>query len=155
MIIGVPKEVKEGEYRIAMTPDGVKAVTGAGHTVRVQRGSGELAGFPDADYRRAGAVLVYGASGAWASDMVVKVKEPLSSEFRYFRPNKILFAFLHLAPNRPLTLALLKKKMIAIGYETVEEKSGQLPILRCMSEIAGRIAAAGCRSLDGVRGIRG
>jgi len=140
MIIGVPKEVKEGEYRIAMTPDGVKALTGAGHTVRVQRGAGQLAGFPDAEYRRAGAVLERGASRVWASDMVVKVKEPLPSEFHFFRPDLVLFAFLHLAPNRPLTLALLKKKVIAIGYETVEEKNGHLPILRAMSEIAGRIA---------------
>jgi len=140
MIIGVPKEIKEGEYRIAMTPEGVKTLTGAGHTVRIQRGAGELAGFSDADYRRAGAELVPGAAGAWASEMVVKVKEPLPSEFRYFRPNLILFAFLHLAPNRSLTLALLKRKVIAIAYESVEEKNGHLPILRAMSEIAGRIA---------------
>src|SRR4029077_1289576 len=140
MIIGVPKEVKEGEYRIAMTPDGVKALTGAGHTVRVQSGAGQLAGFPDAEYRRAGAVLVRGASRVWESHMVVRVKEPLPSEFHFFRPDLVLFAFLHLAPNRPLTLALLKKKVIAIGYETVEEKNGHLPILRAMSEIAGRIA---------------
>src|SRR5882762_3877666 len=127
MIIGVPKEIKEGEYRIAMTPEGVKTLTGAGHTVRVQRGAGVLAGFSDADYRRAGAVLVSNAAGAWASEMVVKVKEPMSREFRYFRPHLILFAFLHLAPNRPLTLALLKKKVIAIAYESVEEKNGFLP----------------------------
>src|SRR5882672_1289115 len=106
-----------------MTPAGVKALTLAGHSVRVQRGAGKGAGFPDSEYRRAGAALVPTASRAWASELVIKVKEPLPGEFRFFRPNLILFTFLHLAPNRPLTQALLRKKVIAIGYETVEEKN--------------------------------
>ncbi|OGR90436.1 MAG: alanine dehydrogenase [Elusimicrobia bacterium RIFCSPLOWO2_01_FULL_59_12] len=141
MIIGVPKEIKVGEYRVAMTPEGVRIMTRAGHSVRVQKGAGEGAGFSDTEYRRAGAAMVSGASGAWSAELVIKVKEPSQREHRFFRPHQALFAFLHLAPNRPLTQALLRKKVIAIAYETVEDESGHLPILRSMSEIAGRIAA--------------
>src|SRR5258708_19656299 len=140
MIIGIPKEVKAGEYRVAMTPEGVHALTRAGHRVLIQHGAGEGAGFPDSDYRRAGGRIVHSAELAWSAELVLKVKEPLASEFRYFRPNLILFAFLHLAPNRPLTQALLKKKVIAVAYETIEEANGQRPILRAMSGIAGRVA---------------
>ena len=140
MIIGVPKEVKQGEFRVAMTPTGAKALVRAGHTVRVQTQAGAGSGFPDAEYKKAGARLVPNAAQVWAADLVIKVKEPTPAEFRYFRPDQILFAFLHLAPNRPLTQALLRKKVTAIAYETVEDNQGHLPILFSMSQIAGRIA---------------
>ena len=141
MIIGVPKEIKQGEFRVALTPAGAEMLRGAGHRVRVQKGAGEHAGFSDSDYRKAGAQLVGPASAAWAAELILKVKEPLAQEFRFFRPGQILFTFLHLAPNTQLVKALLNKKVTAIGYETVEEAGGKLPILEPMSEIAGRIAA--------------
>jgi alanine dehydrogenase len=140
MIIGVPREIKQGEYRVAMTPAGIGPLVHAGHTVRVEKGAGEGSGFPDAEYKRAGAVIVSSASQVWASELVIKVKEPLASEYHFFRPGLILFAFLHLAPNRSLTEALVRKKVTAIAYETVEDDHGHLPILHSMSVIAGRIA---------------
>jgi len=140
MTIGVPKEIKIGEFRVALTPSGAEVLSSQGHTVYVQEGAGEHAGFSDKDYRQAGATLV-NATKAWSADLVVKVKEPLASEFRYLRPGQILFTFLHLAPNPALVKALLKAKVTAIAYETLEEERGKLPILEPMSEIAGRIAA--------------
>ncbi len=141
MIIGVPKEVKNGEFRVAMNPEGVRLLARAKHIVRMQKDAGEGAGFPDTEYHKAGATIVPDAAAVWSSDLVIKVKEPTAAEYRFFRPDQILFAFLHLAPNRPLTHALLKKKVVAIAYETVEDENGHLPILKSMSEIAGRIAA--------------
>lgn len=140
MIIGVPKELKIGEFRVALTPAGAEVLRSLGHRVLVQKGAGEHAGFPDSAYRQAGATLV-AASKAWSAPLVVKVKEPLPSEFKYFRPKQILFTFLHLAPNRPLVKALLRSRLTGVAYETVEEEKGKLPILEPMSEIAGRIAA--------------
>jgi alanine dehydrogenase len=140
MNIGVTKEIKIGEFRVALTPSGAEVLSSQGHSVFVQQGAGEHAGFPDQDYRRAGATLVTAAK-AWSADLVVKVKEPLPSEFRFFRPGQILFTFFHLAPNPTLVKALLKSKVTAIAYETLEEEKGKLPILEPMSEIAGRIAA--------------
>src|SRR5882672_4013951 len=140
MIIGVPKEMKNGEFRVAMTPGGAEVLHAQGHRVLVQSGAGADAGFRDQDYRKAGASLV-DARLAWGADLVVKVKEPLPNEFNYLRPGQILFTFLHLAPNRALVKALLQKKVTAIAYETVEDEKGKLPILEPMSEIAGRIAA--------------
>jgi len=140
MIIGVPKETKIGEFRVAMTPGGAEILRTQGHRVLVQSGAGAHAGFRDQDYRKAGASLVE-ARMAWGAELVVKVKEPLPHEFRYLRPGQILFTFLHLAPNPSLVKALLRKKVTAIAYETVEEDRGKLPILEPMSEIAGRIAA--------------
>jgi len=113
----------------------------AGHRVLVQKGAGDHAGYRDSEYRKAGASIVPQASAAWVAELVVKVKEPLPAEFKYFRPDQILFTFLHLAPNPALVKALLKSRVTAIGYETVEEERGKLPILEPMSEIAGRIAA--------------
>lgn len=141
MIIGVPKEIKQGEYRVALTPAGAEALVAAGHSVRIQKGAGEGAGFPDQEYRKVGrATLVEKASAAWKADLIVKVKEPLPSEYRFFRPQQIIFTFLHLAPNPFLVRALLKTCVTAIGYETVEN-NGRLPLLEPMSEIAGRVAA--------------
>ena len=141
MIVGVPKEIKQGEFRVALTPGGAETLRSAGHRVAVEKGAGLHAGFTDTEYRQAGAKIVPGAAAAWAAELVLKVKEPLTSEFRYFRPGLRLLTFLHLAPNVKLVEALLKRKVTAIGYETVEEKDGKLPILEPMSEIAGRIAA--------------
>lgn len=141
MIVGVPKEIKSGEYRVALTPDGAEALRAAGHRVLVETQAGEPAGFLDTEYRKAGAKVVTKAAQTWSADLVLKVKEPLPSEFHHFRPNQILFTFLHLAPNPKLTHALLRRRVTAIGYETVEENRGRLPILEPMSEIAGRIAA--------------
>jgi len=140
MIIGVPKEIKIGEFRVALTPSGAEVLCSRGHRVFVQNGAGEHAGFLDKDYRLAGATLVSVAK-AWTADLVVKVKEPLPSEFCRFRPGQILFTFLHLAPNPALVKAILKARVTAIAYETVEEDKGKLPILEPMSEIAGRISA--------------
>jgi alanine dehydrogenase len=141
VIVGVPKELKQGEFRVALTPAGAEVLVAAGHRVLVERGAGEHAGFPDREYRKTRAQLVRSAAQAWGADLVVKVKEPLSEEFRHFRAGQILFTFLHLAPNATLVSALLKRRVTAIGYETVEEGGGKLPILEPMSEIAGRVAA--------------
>lgn len=140
MIIGVPKETKNGEFRVALTPGGVETLRREGHRILIQKDAGADAGFKDAEYRRAGATLV-DAKRAWSAEMVLKVKEPLPPEFTFFRPGLILFTFLHLAPNKRLVEALLKAKVTAIGYETVEEEGHKLPILEPMSEIAGRVAA--------------
>ena len=140
MMIGVPKEIKIGEFRVALTPAGAEVLRAQGHRVLVQKGAGVHAGFADKDYRQAGAILVT-ASRAWGANLIVKVKEPLPGEFKYFRPGQILFTFLHLAPNLGLVKALLKEQVTAVAYETIEEEKGKLPILEPMSEIAGRIAA--------------
>ncbi len=140
MLIGIPKEIKSGEFRVALTPGGAESLQSLGHRVLIQKSAGEHAGFSDAEYRKAGATLV-DARRAWSADLIVKVKEPLPQEFKYFRPKQILFTFLHLAPNPPLVKALLRRHVTAIAYETVEDDKGNLPILEPMSEIAGRIAA--------------
>ncbi len=139
MNIGVPKEVKSGEFRVALTPGGAELLKTLGHRVYVQKGAGDHSGFADAEYHKAGAALV-DAKKAWGADLVVKVKEPLPQEFKFFRPKQMLFTFLHLAPNATLVNALLKQRVTAFAYETIEE-DGKLPILEPMSEIAGRIAA--------------
>jgi alanine dehydrogenase len=140
MRIGVPKEIKNNENRVALTPAGVQALTRAGHEVRVERGAGAGAGFSDEDYAREGALIV-SQEEAWNdSDMVMKVKEPLPSEYKFFREGLVLFTYLHLAAEPELTQTLLKKKMVAIAYETVQTANGFLPLLAPMSEIAGRMA---------------
>ncbi len=141
MLIGIPKEIKQGEYRVALTPGGADSLRRHGHRVRVQAGAGIHAGFTDSDYAKSGAQIVKTADQAWQCELVAKVKEPLPQEFRCFRPDLILFTFLHLAPNRRLVDALLKARVSAFGYETVQDDSGKLPILEPMSEIAGRVAA--------------
>jgi alanine dehydrogenase len=157
MIIGVPKEIKKGEKRTAMTPQGVDALVSHQHRVLVERGAGEGSGFSDQEYERAGALLVEEARGVWAgADMVVKVKEPLGPEFPLMKPGQILFTFLHLAADRDLTSRLLEHRIIGIGYETVQEKNGSLPLLRPMSEIAGRASIlAGGICLEARYGGRG
>jgi alanine dehydrogenase len=141
MIIGVPKEIKAQEYRVALTPAGADALVRAGHRVLIEDEAGEGSGFGNSDYQAAGAFIVGSAAEVWEnSEMIVKVKEPLASEYPYFRPGLILFAFLHLAADEVLTRVLMEKRMVAIAYETVESQSGGLPLLTPMSEIAGRMS---------------
>ena len=157
MIIGVPKEIKDHESRVGVTPAGVKALTEAGHTVLVETQAGEQSGFPDDDYQNAGAEIVGEAGYVWGkSDMVVKVKEPVESEYVYFREGLVLFTYLHLAPVRDLTDKLLESKVIGIAYETVRDRQNTLPLLTPMSEVAGRMSVqVGATYLEKERGGRG
>lgn len=140
MRIGVPKEIKNRESRVALVPAGVRALVHAGHEVIVQRGAGIGSGVADEAYALAGARLVGSAQEAWSADMVVKVKEPLPEEFGFLRPGLVLFTYLHLAADRRLTEELLARKVVGIAYETIQERDGSLPLLRPMSEVAGRMA---------------
>ena len=140
MKIGVPKEMKNNEYRVAMTPAGVMTLTSVGHEVFIEAGAGLGSSFMDEDYANAGAIIVKTAAEAWNVDMVMKVKEPLESEFMYFREGLILFTYLHLAPEPELTKALLDKKVVGIAYETVQLPNRSLPLLTPMSEVAGKMA---------------
>src|SRR5215468_10210187 len=140
MRIGVPRETKESEHRVGLTPDGARQLAASGHEVLVERAAGAGSGFADAAYAAAGARLV-GADEAWsASDLVVKVKEPNAEEAKRLRPGQTLFAYLHLAPNRALTEALLAADVHAIAYETIQYPDGTFPVLAPMSEVAGRLA---------------
>ena len=157
MIIGVPKEIKSGEKRVGMTPQGVDALVSHRHRVIVEKSAGIGSGFSDHEYGKAGAVLVNKAKDIWdEADMVVKVKEPLNPEFPLMRPGQILFTYLHLAADRELTLNLMDRRIIGVGYETVQGKDGSLPLLRPMSEIAGRASVlAGGMCLESRHGGRG
>jgi len=140
MIIGVPKEIKEQEYRVALLPGGVGQLRRRGHEVVVERGAGIGAGYPDADYERAGARLVDTHAAVFAqADLIIKVKEPLPAEFPLLRPGQIIFTYLHLAASKPLTEALMKSGATCIAYETIEVNR-RLPLLEPMSEIAGRMS---------------
>ncbi len=141
MRIGVPREIKNHEHRVAMTPTGVGMLVADGHQVVVQTGAGMDSGFPDNDFIAAGACMLETAKEIWASDLIVKVKEPLAGEYCFLRPDLVLFTFLHLAAVPELAEVLLKKKVCAIGYETVQLDDGSLPILARMSQVAGRVAA--------------
>jgi alanine dehydrogenase len=141
MRIGVPKEVKNNENRVAMTPAGVVQLVKYGHEVFIQKDAGLGSGFQDAEYVSAGATIVETAAEAWSMEMVMKVKEPVPSEYGYFREGLILFTYLHLAPEAELTQALLARKVVGIAYETVQLSNGSLPLLTPMSEVAGRMAA--------------
>jgi alanine dehydrogenase len=141
MVIGVPREVKDHETRVGLVPSGVAALREGGHEVLVETRAGEGSSIPDEDYRKAGAVVLDAARDVWAqSDIVIKVKEPQSAEVEYFRPGLVLFTYLHLAPLPELTEQLLKAKVSAIAYETVEEDNHSLPLLEPMSEVAGRLS---------------
>jgi alanine dehydrogenase len=157
MIVGVPKEIKDNEARVGITPAGVKALTEAGHKVLVETQAGALSGFPDAEYQNAGAEMVGDAGFVWGkSDMVVKVKEPIESEYAYFREGLVLFTYLHLAPLPELTNKLLEAKVAGIAYETVRDRNGSLPLLTPMSEVAGRMSVqVGASYLEKERGGRG
>jgi alanine dehydrogenase len=153
--IGIPREIKEGENRVAATPRCVLALRKTGAKVIVQRGAGEESGFPDSEFARAGATIVPDAAKAWSADLVVKVKEPVPREFRYLSERTALFTYLHLAAFPALTDALLKKKVTGIAYETVA-KGKSLPLLRPMSEVAGILSVqVGARGLEKASGGRG
>lgn len=156
MRIGIPAEVKVQEYRVGAQPAGVRQLTQAGHEVVVERGAGVGSGFLDAAYEAAGAQLARDAAEAWAADVVMKVKEPTPDEFRHFRSGLVLYTYLHLAAAPELTRALLDSGMRAIAYETVTDRMGGLPLLRPMSEIAGRMAIqVGASCLERERGGKG
>ena len=157
MIIGVPKEIKDHESRVGVTPAGVKALVEGGHKVLVETRAGALSAFPDDEYQAAGAEMVGSAHDVWRlADMVVKVKEPTEKEYKYFRENLLLFTYLHLAPLTALTDALMEKKVVGIAYETVRDRSGALPLLTPMSEVAGRLSVqVGATYLEKRHGGRG
>lgn len=142
MIIGVPTEIKNNEYRVAMTPGGVREFVAHGHHVIVQRGAGDGSSFSDDAYAAAGAELVDDAAEVFArAEMIVKVKEPQPVEIAMLKPGQVLFTYLHLAPDLPQTEGLIKSGAVCIAYETVELPNGHLPLLAPMSEVAGRMAA--------------
>ena len=157
MIIGVPKEIKDYEYRVSLTPDGARVLLQAGHRVVVEPSAGQGSGFSDDAYRQAG-VQVAGSKAEvfQQADLIVKVKEPQLSECALFRPGQVLFTYLHLASLPDLTKALVAADITAIAYETVEARDHSLPMLRPMSEIAGRLAVqVGAHYLGTVQGGRG
>ncbi|WP_107842144.1 alanine dehydrogenase [Metasolibacillus meyeri] len=156
MKIGVPKEIKNNENRVAMTPAGVVTLVQAGHEVMIETGAGLGSSFTDADYIEAGAAIVPTAADAWKAEMVMKVKEPVASEYDYFYEGLILFTYLHLAPERALTAALLEKKVVGIAYETVQLPNRSLPLLTPMSEVAGKMATQiGAQYLEKTNGGKG
>ena len=158
MVIGLPKEIKNNEFRVGLTPGAVGEYVNAGNTVYVEKGAGLGAGFEDKEYEENGAVLLDTADEVWAkSEMIVKVKEPLEEEYKYFREGLLIFTYFHLAADRELTEALLKSKTTAMAYETILGPGGKgLPCLYCMSEIAGRTAVLeGAKYLEKTYGGRG
>ncbi|HPP79610.1 MAG TPA: alanine dehydrogenase [Deltaproteobacteria bacterium] len=154
---GVPREVKPGEGRAAITPVGVRTLVHHGHEVCVQSGLGLGSGIPDAAYEQAGALVVESADRVWSgSDMIVKVKEPVEAEYRFLREGLVLFTYLHLAANEALTRELMSRRVIAIAYETIQLDDGSLPLLAPMSAIAGRLAVqVGCACLEASHGGKG
>lgn len=156
MVVGIPKETKSHEYRVSAPPVAVQALVHAGHEVWVERGAGLGSGFEDEAYRAAGARLVESAAEAWSAPMVLKVKEPTPAEYGFLREDLVLFTYLHLAADRPLTEALIAAGTTAIAYETVQLERGGLPLLTPMSEVAGRMATqVGAHYLSRFLGGRG
>lgn len=156
MKIGIPKEVKAFEFRVAATPNTVRALIADGHEVRVETNAGRGSGFSDEEYQSAGADIVPEAADAWAQELVLKVKEPIASEYGYLREDQTLFAYLHLAAERELTEALLAAGTTALAYETVQLPGGGLPLLTPMSEVAGRMSVqVGAHHLTTFMGGRG
>lgn len=141
MIIGVPKEIKNNENRVALTPAGVTALVSRGHKVYVQSMAGVGSGFNDAEYEQAGAMILPTIENIYySSEMIVKVKEPIASEYELIQPNQLIFTYFHFAAHRPLTEAMIKSKAVCLAYETVELPNRSLPLLVPMSEVAGRMA---------------
>lgn len=157
MIIGVPKEIKTAENRIALVPAGADTLVHDGHTVLLERGGGEGSGFDDALYKRAGATIVDDAADVWQrAEMILKVKEPIESEWPLMRQGQVLFTYFHFAASEVLTRAVMRSATIAIAYETVQLASGELPLLTPMSEVAGRMAVQeGAKYLETFYGGRG
>ncbi|WP_166239223.1 alanine dehydrogenase [Paenibacillus turpanensis] len=157
MKIGVPKEIKNNENRVALTPAGAGMLTAAGHSVLVERSAGEGSGFADEEYRAAGADIAGTAAEVWSSaDMIMKVKEPLPEEYSLFRKGQLLFTYLHLAAAGGLTDALLEREVSGVAYETIQLPNGSLPLLTPMSEVAGRMSVQiGAHFLEAAYGGRG
>lgn len=157
MKIGLPKEIKDNEYRVGLTPAGVQALENAGHELFVQKTAGEGSGFSDEQYVKAGATLLDTADEVWATgDMIVKVKEPVAPEYPRMRENQLLFTYLHLAPELELTKVMLERKVTGVAYETITDKQGRLPLLTPMSEVAGRMSVqVGATYLEKMNGGRG
>jgi alanine dehydrogenase len=156
MLVGVPREVKNHEYRVAITPAGVLELVHHGHDVLVESGAGAGSSLPDRDYAEAGARIVPTADDVWAADLVLKVKEPMPEEYGRLRRGQILFTYLHLAANLDCTRALVDAGVTAIAYETVRKPDGSLPLLAPMSEVAGRMAPqVGAHCLERAQGGRG
>lgn len=141
MKIGCVKEIKNNEFRVGMTPDNVKSYTNAGHIVYIEKGAGEGSSFTDEEYKASGAILMDTAKEVWDTcEMMIKVKEPLKEEYQYFHKDLILYTYLHLAADRPLTDALLQAGVKGVAYETLMERNGSIPLLAPMSQIAGRLS---------------
>jgi alanine dehydrogenase len=157
MLIGVPKEVKDHEFRVSVTPAGVREYRAHGHQVLVQRSAGEGSGFADRQFAAAGAELVDSAAEVFdRAEMIVKVKEPIPVEYDLLRPEQVLFTYLHLAANAPLTYALVRNRVQAVAYETVQLENGALPLLTPMSEVAGRMSVqVGAHYLEKAHGGSG
>lgn len=157
MRIGIPKEIKDNEYRVSLTPGGARALVNAGHTVYVQAGAGTGSSFSDQEYQDMGAEILSDAKSVFdKSEMIIKVKEPLKAEFELLRKDHILFTYLHLAASRELTEALVDIGLVGIAYETIQLPNGSLPLLTPMSEIAGRMSVqVGAQYLEKNNGGRG
>jgi alanine dehydrogenase len=157
MIVGLPKEVKDNEYRVGLVPAGVKALTSAGHTALIQKSAGEGSGITNEEFVTAGGEIVETAEEVWArAEMIVKVKEPIASEYGFLRENLILFTYLHLAPARELTKAMIDSGVTGVAYETITNDLGHLPLLTPMSEVAGRMSIqVGATYLEKINGGRG
>ncbi len=156
MIIGTPKEIKDNEYRVGITPGGVRQLEQSGHKVLVETGAGKGSGFSDDEYETSGAKIVPTSAEAWGAQIVVKVKEPQPVEYDFLRPDLVLFTFLHLAADERLTREMMDRGVTGIAYETVELSNGQLPLLTPMSEVAGRMAIQiGAHYLEKENGGRG
>ncbi len=157
MKIGLPKEIKDNEYRVGLTPAGVHALVGSGHELFVQKSAGEGSGFADDDYVKAGAKILDTADDVWQTgDMIVKVKEPIAPEYPRMRENQLLFTYLHLAPEFELTKQMMERKVTGVAYETIVDKQGRLPLLTPMSEVAGRMSVqVGATYLEKMNGGKG
>jgi alanine dehydrogenase len=157
MLIGIPREIKREEYRVALTPAGAEALTHAGHQVVIERGAGVASGFTDDFYAGAGAEIVDTADEVWTrAAMIMKVKEPIEPEWPRMRPGQLLFTYFHFAASEPLTRAVMDSGAVALAYETVELPSGELPLLTPMSEVAGRMAIQeGAKYLELLGGVPG
>ena len=157
MIIGVPKEIKTNENRVALVPGGAEALVNAGHTVLIERTGGQGSGFEDSEYEAFGAQIVDSAEEVWKrAEMIMKVKEPIAREWPLMRDNQVIFTYFHYAADEPLTQASIKSNAICIAYETVQLPTGELPLLTPMSEVAGRMAVQeGAKYLEKFFGGRG
>lgn len=156
MLIGLPREIKDNENRVGLTPGAVKSLVRRGHRVLVETKAGEGSTISDAEYVNAGAEIVATAADAWCAEMVVKVKEPIAPEYPFLRRDLILFTYLHLAADRALTDAMLESGVVGLAYETVQSADGKLPLLMPMSEVAGRMATqVGATYLQKTHGGRG